>query len=127
MTADEARAAYLDGLQKLVDRLRADDSIPLPWDGFTRELSMALKVTDESAELLAHVVASLGGTGWQQQTVRGDRTDYLYVNGHLDGLRVQVIAHADKVCEPVDPQPVIERRCPQHHAVIAEAQEGGEQ
>jgi hypothetical protein len=79
-------------------------------------------VRDESAELLAHVVASLGGTGWQQQTVRGDSTDYLYVAGRIEGLRVQVIAHADKVCEPIEPQPVIERRCPELDAVIAEAE-----
>ena len=88
---------------------------------------MALKVTDETPTCSPMSSRrSAAPAGNSRQCAATART-YLYVNGHLAGLRVQVIAHADKVCEPVDPQPVIERRCPQLDAVIAEAQEGGEQ
>lgn len=126
MNAGEQRAAYLDGMQRLVDVLRADESIPLPLEGRGESYALALSLPRGgfTGETFAATVRALGGTGWKQEIRRSTDGAYtwLYVTGRIDGLHVNVSANADDVCEPIEPQPVIQRTCPALDAVIAEAQ-----
>jgi hypothetical protein len=127
MSADESRAAYIQGLRLLAGALESDERIPLPSDGKDGSpISIQMFRDDVTAEVLAAAVASLHGTGWASRTERSMNYTFLKVAGRLAGLHVQVSADADKVCEPIEPQPVIERHCPELDAVIAETQEGGE-
>jgi hypothetical protein len=125
MSAD--REAVIEGLQKLVDALRADERVPLPWDGTMTSLTFYPHNLD--GEGFAEVIRLLGGEGWRQRTTSasssGAVSTWLKVTGHIAGLRVELNANADEVCEAIEPQPVIERHCPALDAVIAEAQEGG--
>jgi hypothetical protein len=127
VSAEGKRAAYIQGLRMLADALERHESIPLPFEGGSRDFCLNVQhLHSATADSLAALVRSLGGTGWQQRTVRGDHgMTYLYVTGHIAGLWVQIQADADEVCEPIEPQPVIERKCPALDALIAEAQEGG--
>ena len=121
------RDAYIAGLRQLADALERSEEIPLPWDGSseTETLNMALPASTESADSLVAVVRALQGTSWRQTTRAGSGTAYLDVTGRLAGLWVNVIADADRVCEPIEPQPVIERHCPALDAVIAETSQDG--
>jgi hypothetical protein len=127
MSADETRAAVLDGLQKYLDAARADERVPLPWDGTTMPLNFY--PDDIDGEALAAIITALGGEGWQVSTKPAGEPigAWLEVAGRIAGLKVKVYARANEVCEPIEPQPVIERSCPALDAVIAEAQEGGSQ
>ena len=64
MTADEARAAYIDGLQKLVERLRADERSRCRGTAGTG-LADDLQPAPGAAEGLAEVIRALGGEGWR--------------------------------------------------------------
>jgi hypothetical protein len=129
MNADEARAAYIDGLRKLADALERSQAIPLPDTGSKPGSELGFFVHGRKSEMtgtrLAAMVRALGGEGWQQRTKPGSGITWLEITGQLAGLFIEINADADQVCEPIDPQPVIERSCPALDAVIAEAQEGG--
>jgi hypothetical protein len=128
MSAGEKRAAYIQGLRLLADALESDERIPLPTDGKAAESPIAIQMFhgDVTAEVLAAAVAGLHGTDWASRTERSTSYTFLKVAGRLAGLHVQVSADADQVCEPIEPQPVIERTCPALDAVIAGVQEGGQ-
>jgi hypothetical protein len=109
------RAAVIDGLQQLVDALRADERAPLPYghiDFFPHGMD---------GEALAAFVAALEGENWQQQVE--DRNDppggWLTIKGRVKGLPVYIYARANEVCEPIPPQPVIERKCLALDALLA--------
>jgi hypothetical protein len=130
VNAGEDRAAFIAGWRKLAGAMERDERVSPLFNGTSRDYALAINsvtaITD--ADALAGFVRSLGGSEWQQQAKRptdGTAT-YLYITGRIDGLWVRVTADADKVCEPIEPQPVIERRCPALDAVIAETQEGGQ-
>jgi hypothetical protein len=127
MSADEIRAAYIEGLRRLAGTLERDESIPVPRRGRSAHspLDFGLLHDVASGEEFAAAVRALGGEGWQQEIKSSHNFTWLDVQGRIAGLWVEVSAGADKVCEPIDPQPVIERSCPALDAVIAEAQEGG--
>jgi hypothetical protein len=126
MSAEE-RAAWIQGMRRLLDKMEQDETIPLPRTGmnlgFPLDFGWVHHVT--SGEGFAAIVAAIGGTDWQQETKDSGQYEWLEVTGRIDGLHVKIVVSTDKVCEPVEPRPVIERRCPALDAVIAEAQEGG--
>ena len=123
MTAPEQRAAYIAGMRMLADALERDETIPLPRDGSSAggalDIGWAHHVT--SGEEFAAIVRALGGEGWRQEIKSGSGSTWLEVRGRLAGLWVEIAASAGKVCEPIEPQPVIARTCPALDAVIAEA------
>jgi hypothetical protein len=127
MTATD-RTAFITGLRMLADALDRNPAIPLPHEGrsATSPLDFGLLHQVSSGEDFAAVVRSLGGTRWQQQIRRSADGAYTWldVTGRIAGLWVKVGATADRVCEPVPPQPVIKRTCPALDAVIAEAGTG---
>lgn len=123
MSADETRAAYIEGLQKLVDALRADERVPLPFSGTASPMTFYPRLDGQG---LAEVIRAMGGEGWAQLTEESQNITWLRVDGRVAGVRVRINVRADDVCEPVDPQPVIERRCPELDALLAETQESEE-
>jgi hypothetical protein len=128
MSADEERAAYIDGLQKLLDLLRADESIPLPRDGSSRAYPVDFGIVRPitSGAQFAAIIRTLGGEDWQQELKSSSDFEWLDVRGRIGGLWVQLSASARDVCEPFEPQPRPQPRCPEIDALLAEAQEGGE-
>jgi hypothetical protein len=127
MSTGEGRAAYIDGLQKLADRLRADESIPIARTGHSREYALDFGILHPiaSGEEFAAIIRALGGEGWQQEVKSHSGSTWLEVRGRLSGLWVELAASAADACEPIEPQPVIERHCPALDALLAETQEGG--
>jgi hypothetical protein len=122
------RAAYIAGLRMLADKLEQNEDIPLPRDGgsASRPLAFGLLHHVTSGEEFAAVFRALGGEGWRQEVRTGSGLTWLDVTGRLAGLWVEVSATADKVCKPIPPQPVIERKCAALDAFLAEAGRGGE-
>jgi hypothetical protein len=114
-------------MQKLVDLLRADDSIPLPRDGWDREhpLDFGILHPIASGEQFAAIVRALGAEDWQQEFKSHTDSEWVEVRGHFGGFWLELAASARDVCEPIEPQPVIERRCAALDALLAETQEGG--
>jgi hypothetical protein len=127
VSAEEKRAAYIQGLRMLADALERDESIPVPNRGARADnaLDTGLLHRVTSGAEFAAIIRSLGGAGWVRETRSSQNFTWIEVTGHLAGLWVEVSASADKICEPIEPQPVIERHCPALDALIAEAQEGG--
>jgi hypothetical protein len=126
MSTAEDRAAFIAGLRKFADALESDERIPLPLEGRGESYALALPLPRGgfTGETFAATVRALGGTGWKQEIRHSTDRAYawLYVTGRIDGLHVTVSANADDVCEPIEPQPVIQRTCPALDAVIAEAE-----
>jgi hypothetical protein len=122
VSADEGREAVLDGLQKYLDAARADERVPLPLAGTDSLMTFYPRLDGDA---LAEVLRAMDGNGWTQRTEESQGITWLRVDGRIAGLRVRINAHADDVCEPIEPRPVIERRCPALDVVIAESQEGG--
>jgi hypothetical protein len=124
MNAGEERAAYIAGLRKLADALESDESIPVPRRGrdAASPLDFGLLHGVGSGEEFAAVIRRLGGSNWSQETKSARDFTWLDVTGHVAGLWLEVSAGADRICEPIEPQPVIERHCPALDAVIAEAE-----
>jgi hypothetical protein len=119
----EDRVAWIQGMRQLLDVLERDESIPLPGAG-EREPAVIYVHGHRLAmtgERLADMVRALGGEGWTQRTKRGasGNITWLEITGRIKGLKVEINADADQVCEPVEPRPVIERKCPELDAVIA--------
>jgi hypothetical protein len=125
MTAAE-RAAFITGLRKLTDALERDRGIPLPLEGSTTVLGIYAHRHDSgwTGPRLAAMVGSPGGEGWEQQVKPGSGITWLKITGRIAGLRVEINADADQVCEPIPPQPVIKRTCPALDALIAETRTG---
>jgi hypothetical protein len=126
MSADEKRAAYIDGMQKLLDLLRADESIPLPQDGSSRGYPLDFGIIRRiaSGEQFAAIIRTLAGEEWQQELKSSGEFEWLDIRGRIAGLWVQLAAAARNVCEPFEPQPRPQPRCPELDALLAEPQEG---
>jgi hypothetical protein len=125
----EDRAAWIRGMRQVLDALERDETVPLPHVGVKQdvlEFFVHGAASGMTGERLAAMVRALGGEGWQQKTEPGGNITWLKITGHIAGLGVEINADADQVCEPVEPQPVVQRKCPALDAVIAEAQEGGQ-
>lgn len=130
MSAAEERAAWIAGVRLVLDALEHDESIPLPHLGVkarTLEWYVHGAADGMTGERLAAMVRALGTEDLQQRTSRGDNITWLTVSGRVAGIGVEINADADEVCEPVEPQPVIERKCAPLDALLAEEQEGGQQ
>jgi len=127
MTAAD-RTEFITGLRMLAEALDRNPAIPLPYEGrsATSPLDFGLLHQVSGGEDFAAVVRSLGGTRWQQEIRRSADGAYTWLDatGRVGGLWVKVGANADRVCEPVPPQPVIKRTCRALDAVIAEAGTG---
>jgi hypothetical protein len=130
MSAAEERAAWIQGMRQVLDVLESNETIPLPGVGaggdkvqfFVHGQHLGM-----TGERLAALVQALGGEGWQQRTklsASGNIT-WLEITGHVAGAPIEINADADQVCEPVEPQPVIERHCAPLDAFLAEEQTGG--
>jgi hypothetical protein len=122
----EERNAWISGMRQLLDRMEQDETIPLPRTGtnpYPLDFGLVHDVT--SGEEFAAIVAAIGATDWRQETKESGQSEWLEVTGRIDGLQVQIAASTAKVCEPIEPRPVIERKCPELDAVIAETQTGG--
>lgn len=127
MNTPERRAAFIAALRRLADAMERNQDVPLP---YSASMTLSLPASEqETPELLAGIVASIGGADWAQEIAEGTGgVPYLYVSSDLGGgFRVRVMARADKVTEAVQTgvAPVYERRTPALDAVIAKAREGG--
>lgn len=88
------RVDYIDGLRQLADLLAENPDLPLPYHGNGGELLWIIVNDPNQRATLAALARALPGK--VKKGVRGDAFD---LNGQLAGLRVQVIARRDEVCE----------------------------
>ena len=127
MSAEE-RAAWFQGMRQVLDVLEGDESFPLPHLGVRADvLEWFVHGSSDpmTGERLAAMVRALGGEQWQQKTSPSSAVTWLKVTGRIAGIGVKINADADQVCDPIAPQPVIERHCAALDAFLAGEQEGG--
>lgn len=89
------RDGYIAGLRTLADLLDQNPDLPLPYNGSSSALLWIIGGSDQRATLSA-VARAIPGV-----KTKGVRGDYFDVCGQIEGLRVQVIADRDQVCERV--------------------------
>jgi hypothetical protein len=90
------RADYIAGLRQLADLLEQRDDLPLPYTGTGSELLFILHRNDDQRALLAAFARAFPGR--IEKRVRGEDFD---LKASLRGLRVQVIADRNEVCERI--------------------------
>lgn len=90
------RAAYLDGMQEVLDRLRANPSIPLP------PSCWALPFRAVNLDQAMAIAAALGITGRDVTSCPDEEGSWLRLRGRVGAFPVEVTA-AD---EPVLPDPL---------------------
>ena len=95
------RSSYTSGLRALADALDGNPELPLPYDGNLVPISIGFHSSaindDNRAELLASAARTLM-PGRRDKNVDGS---YYRIDGTLHGLKVQVWAMRDQVCERV--------------------------
>lgn len=89
MTA--SRAAYLDGMQEVLDRLRANPSIPLP------PSCWALPFRAVNLDQAMAIAAALGITGRDVTSCPDEAGSWLRLRGRVGGVAVEVTAQAEPV------------------------------
>jgi len=94
------RAAYTAGLRALADLLDQHDEIPLPYHGTGIGLSIGIhgRTSDEDTAARLATAARVLMPGTRAKAVEDD---YYRVEGSLRGLKLQVWAMRDQVCERV--------------------------
>lgn len=88
------RVDYIDGLRQLADLLQENPELPLPYHGNASELLWIIVCDPNQRATLAAIARALPGK--VDKDVRGDAFD---LKGNLAGLKVQVVARRDEVCE----------------------------
>lgn len=92
----DARAAYTAGLRALADALDANTELPLPYHGSSVGLLVILNTEQDQRAALRHYAHAFDGA------VRKGYRDFDFdLHGTFRGLKVQVIADRDQVCERV--------------------------
>lgn len=109
------RAGYTAGLRQLADLLDAHPEIPLPFHGRPGCSPITIHHLDGDREAFAATVRALPGR--KDKAVNGN---YYNVEVALHGLRLQVTAYRDTVCERiVTGTRQVEREVPDPDALAA--------
>ena len=105
MSAAEERAAYINGLQKLVDAMRADESIPLPVSCW----AMPFRAADAAG--LDCLTRSLGiEDGDADAHEEEDGSVWYRLRGHVRGVLVEVTADAGPLLlDPLTDEGLVDR------------------
>lgn len=96
----DERAAYTAGLRALADALDAHPEIPLPFDGIGTTLSIAFHGHEFETDRVAAMTSAARLLMPGQRTKHADNA-YYRVRGALHGLRIEVWAMREQVCERV--------------------------
>jgi hypothetical protein len=100
MDTDSERAAYIKGLRALADVLEQTDDLPLPFDGHLDPITFHfLGTADPRAELAAATRAI--PCDWTKRVFDSRNTAYFDLRGQLHGLKVNLSAFRDDVCERI--------------------------
>jgi hypothetical protein len=95
---DKERAGYIDGLRALADVLEQNPGIPLPGAGRVSTMTVMFHGDDAKAALAA--AARAFPCAWQKR-FSGRDGEYFDLLGKVGGLRVELTAMRDVVCERV--------------------------
>lgn len=100
MNNDE-RSEYIAGLRQLADVLEQHDELPLPVQGTLLPMSMCFLSGDDDRSAIAAGARALP-CRLDKRVRDGSGCDsYFDLHGQLHGLRVQLTAYRDDVCERV--------------------------
>lgn len=97
-----ARDDYIKGLRALADVLENHDEVPLPYDGNSVPISAYfLSAADPRAELAA--AARAIPCSFRKSVTEDDKYSpgTLKLTGNLHGLRIELVAYRNAVCERV--------------------------
>lgn len=104
-TIDTRRAGYVSGLRKLADLLEQHPELPLPYHGSDSTITfMFLHGPDAKARFAAAARVILYGTGGELEkhvSDGGEYGDYFDLVGAIDGLKIELTAYRDAVCERI--------------------------
>lgn len=98
------RAAYIAGLRQLADLLDANDVLPIPYAGSQTGTPIALYLlahADDTRERFVQSVRALPGKRTKEVEDIGETFRVAATLGGEGGLRVQVVAYRETVCERV--------------------------
>lgn len=97
-TADP-RAEYIAGLRMLADLLERHSEVPLPSTGRTMPIDIWVTREEDQAAKLAELARLLPGRKTKSQV--GSQGQWFCLTAHLRGLKVEVTADRNEVCEKV--------------------------
>ena len=92
------RAAYTAGLRALADVLDKHPEVPLPYAGDLGAIDFYFTSCDDPRAAMAAAARAIPCKWDKRTTANGS---FFYLSGHLAGLRIDLTANRDDVCERV--------------------------
>lgn len=98
----ERRASYIRGLRSLADALEASpEALPLPYEGDSVEMTFHFLGGDDPRAAMAAAARALPCNLRKAVKEYNDGSAYFHLEGALHGLKVELVAYRDAVCERV--------------------------
>jgi hypothetical protein len=101
MSANESRDGYIKGLRALADILEANESLPLPYQGSMIAMTFHYLGGEDARRDMATAVRVIPCSWTKRARQYDDGPAYLDLTGELHGLKVELTAYRDDVCERV--------------------------
>jgi hypothetical protein len=94
------RAEYVKGLRALADVLEANPAVELPYAGSGTELTISLLSVADPRTAMANAARAFP-IKWDKNAWGPAGTAYFSLRGSLHGLRMEICAYREAVCERV--------------------------
>lgn len=98
---DAPRAEYVKGLRALADAIEENLALPLPYDGRTNRIAFHFLSTADPRAEMAAAARALPCDLRKRVEDYGTLGAYLYLDGELHGVKVELVASRNSVCERV--------------------------
>jgi hypothetical protein len=101
MTADDRRADFIKGMRALMDILEANPDLPLPYQGATTAMTFHYLGGEDARRDLASAARLIPCSWTKHAKEYDDGPAYLDLAGKLHGVKIELTAYRDDVCERV--------------------------
>lgn len=103
MSTSEHRTRVINGYRLLADLLEQHDEVPLPYDGNQGSITFQFLNGSEKEcrAAMAAAARAFPCTLRKRVTENNGSAAYFYLDGELDGLKVDLVALRESVCERV--------------------------
>ena len=101
MSADDPRAAYIAGMRALMDILEANPGLPLPYQGSQIPMTFHYLGGEDARRDMATAARTIPCSWAKHAREYDDSPAYLDLTGELHGVKIELTAYRDDVCERV--------------------------